>query len=492
MGALMRAHDWSATPLGSIEGWPQSLRTTVGILLRSPVPIVLLWGEQGVMIYNDAYSIFAGGRHPQLLGSRVREGWPEVADFNDNVMRVGLSGGTLSYKDQELTLFRKGVPEQVWMNLDYSPVLDESGRPAGVLAIVVETTERVLAERRIAQEGERLRALFRQAPGFMHVLQGPNHVFELVNDAYLRLVGHDRDLIGRSVRDAFPEMESQGLTLLDRVFQTGEPFVGHSMSVRLRQADDSELGERFVDVVYQPIMDDSGNVTGIFVEGADVTDRVRAEARQRMLIDELNHRVKNTLATVQSLAVQTFKSVNSAEQSMRALAAFDARLVALSRAHNVLTRENWDGAALHAIVDEAILPYCEATRNPFQVAGHPVRLTAKMAVTISMALHELCTNAVKYGALSVPHGRVEIAWSVQDEGPVQMLRLEWREFEGPQVVPPVRRGFGSRLIERQLPREFGGWTRLAFEPSGVRYFMAIPLSGRAAGAREEALKPEPR
>ena len=146
-GALIAAHDWSGTPLGCIEDWPQSLKTTIAFMLRSPVPLVLLWGEDGVMLYNDAYSVFAGGRHPQLLGSNVREGWPEVADFNDNVMRVGLSGGTLAYKDQELTLYRHGRPEQVWMNLDYSPVLDETGKPAGVLAIVIETTERTAAER---------------------------------------------------------------------------------------------------------------------------------------------------------------------------------------------------------------------------------------------------------------------------------------------------------------------------------------------------------
>ena len=109
-----------------------------------------LWGEDGVMIYNDAYSVFAGGRHPRLLGSKVREGWPEVAAFNDHVMKVGLAGGTLAFRDQELTLYRNGEPEQVWMNLDYSPVLDENGAPAGVIAIVVETTERVLAERRQA------------------------------------------------------------------------------------------------------------------------------------------------------------------------------------------------------------------------------------------------------------------------------------------------------------------------------------------------------
>ncbi|HEX2940394.1 MAG TPA: hypothetical protein VHO91_05045, partial [Rhodopila sp.] len=129
LAALIQAFDWGATALGPITTWPQTVRTTVGLILRSPVPIVTLWGEDGVMIYNDAYSGFAGGRHPKLLGSRVREGWPEVADFNDNVMKVGLAGGTLAYKDQELTLYRTGSAEQVWLDLDYSPVLDESGQP---------------------------------------------------------------------------------------------------------------------------------------------------------------------------------------------------------------------------------------------------------------------------------------------------------------------------------------------------------------------------
>ncbi len=149
-GRLIAAHDWAATALGPIHGWPSCLRTATALLLRSPVPVAMLWGEDGVMLYNDAYATIAGGRHPALLGAKVREGWPEVAAFNDHVMRVGLGGQTLVYRDQELTLYRGGRPEQVFMNLDYSPVLDDAGQPAGVFAIVVETTARVLAERRQA------------------------------------------------------------------------------------------------------------------------------------------------------------------------------------------------------------------------------------------------------------------------------------------------------------------------------------------------------
>ena len=146
LGALIEALDWSSTPLGPLATWSTTLRTTIGLILRSPVPIVTLWGKDGIMIYNDAYSVFAGTRHPALLGSRVREGWAEIADFNDNVMRVGLAGGTLAYRDQDLTLNRHGRPDRVWMNLDYSPILDEDGAPVGVIAIVVETTDKVRAE----------------------------------------------------------------------------------------------------------------------------------------------------------------------------------------------------------------------------------------------------------------------------------------------------------------------------------------------------------
>lgn len=153
---LIVEYDWSGTWLGALDDWSDTVRSTVALILRSPVPMVLLWGEDGVMIYNDAYSVFAGQRHPGLLGSKVREGWPEVADFNDNVMKVGLAGQTLAYKDQELTLHRFGAPEQAWMNLDYSPIVDDAGRSIGVIAIVLETTERVQAARALQALNEDL------------------------------------------------------------------------------------------------------------------------------------------------------------------------------------------------------------------------------------------------------------------------------------------------------------------------------------------------
>ncbi|BBP71347.1 hypothetical protein PHLH6_33510 [Pseudomonas sp. Seg1] len=147
MAGRICAFDWSATELGPLQDWPASLCSTVQMMLASPLPMVMLWGHAGYMIYNDAYSEFAGGRHPYLLGSPVELGWPEVAEFNRHVVDTCLAGGTLSYRNKELVLLRNGVPEDVWMDLYYSPVADDEGRPSGVMAMVVETTEFIRSER---------------------------------------------------------------------------------------------------------------------------------------------------------------------------------------------------------------------------------------------------------------------------------------------------------------------------------------------------------
>ncbi|MCE7795671.1 PAS domain-containing protein [Sphingobium sufflavum] len=159
MGDRIARFDWTATSIGPLDQWPQSLRSTVSLMLRSDVPMVLLWNSDGVMIYNDAYSDFAGGRDSTLLGSKVRDGWDEIAEFNDNVMRVGLAGQTLQYKNHALFLNRDGRPEKVWMDLDYSPVLGEDGHPAGVIAIVVETTEAERTRAALEDSESRLRFL---------------------------------------------------------------------------------------------------------------------------------------------------------------------------------------------------------------------------------------------------------------------------------------------------------------------------------------------
>ena len=239
--------------------------------------MVILWGEDGVMLYNDAYAVVAGSRHPRIIGSRVRESWPEVASFNDNVLRVCLAGGTLAYRDEPMTLLRNGRPEQVWLTLDYSPIVDEAGVPRGVLAIVSETTATVRAERRIQDDHERLRQYFDQAPGIMAILEGPEHVFTLANRAYLDLVG-GRDIIGRTIAAALPEVVEQGFGAAPRQRARAPRRLRRPhVRVMLQRRPGVEPEERFLDFVYQPILDKAGEVDGIFVQGHDVTEQKRAE-----------------------------------------------------------------------------------------------------------------------------------------------------------------------------------------------------------------------
>ena len=277
LGALIRRFDWSRTSLGPLSRWPQSLKTVTSTLLPSPVPIVLLWGPDGVMIYNDAYSVFAGGRHPQLLGSKVREGWPEVADFNDNVMKVGLAGGTLAYRDQELTLFRNGRPEPVWINLDYSPVFDESGAPAGVIAIIVETTERVLTDRRLRESEERFRALtnatsdvvYRMSPDWTEMRQMDGRGF---------LSDTDSPSVAWLDEYVFPEDQAEVRVAVENSVRTKRTF---QLEHRVHRSDGS-IGWAFSRAI--PWLDDSGQVVEWFGVASDVTERRRAEARRDALI----------------------------------------------------------------------------------------------------------------------------------------------------------------------------------------------------------------
>ena len=281
MAQRIAAFDWASTALGPISGWPQSLKSNVGMMMLSPVPIAILWGEDGIMIYNDGYAEIAGARHPGLLGAKVREAWPEITDFNENVIRTVRAGGTLSYRDQEMILHRNGAPEQVWFNIDYSPVMDDESQAAGVIAFVAETTRRVEAEQQLERGFETLRQMFQQAPGFIAILAGPDHTFAMVNDAYMQLVGH-RDAMGKPVREALPEIVDQGfIELLDRVRRTQEPYIGRGIRVLLQQEPGSAPVERYLDFVFHPVSSSRSEVTGIFVQGHDVTEQRLGEIALR-------------------------------------------------------------------------------------------------------------------------------------------------------------------------------------------------------------------
>jgi PAS domain S-box-containing protein len=205
----------------------------------------------------------------------------------------------------------------------------------------------------------------------------------------------------------------------------------------------------------------------------DVTERKTAEQQRELLLNELNHRVKNTLATVQSIAAQTARGASSLEEFRKA---FEARLLAISKTHNLLTESEWQGAELHDILSDEAAAYRNGDgKARVRLEGEPVMLPAKTALVAGMVFHEMLTNAAKYGALSRPAGRVEVGWRVDRRANGGEVHLNWVERGGPPVEPRKTRGFGSRLIERGLEQEAGGRVKFEFAPDGLRCEMCIPL-----------------
>lgn len=280
MGERIRAHAWAATSLGPPLGWPQSLRTALRILLSTEHPMFLFWGPEHICFYNDAYSRSLGPeKHPSILGAPGEQAWAEIWPSIAPQIRHVMSGsGATWHKDQLLPIVRHGALQEVYWTYSYSPIDEPNAAHGvgGVLVICTETTDYVLAERKLSEERQRFVQLFDQAPTFLAVLEGANHVIKLANTGYLKLVGH-REVVGHAVAEAIPEAVPQGyVKLLDEVYQTGRPFSAFGARYATLASPDAPSEALYLDFVYQPITAPDGGVTGILVQGVDVTARTAA------------------------------------------------------------------------------------------------------------------------------------------------------------------------------------------------------------------------
>lgn len=270
------------------------------------------------------------------------------------------------------------------------------------------------------------------------------------------------DLIGKVYFEEFPQMIGSA------------PQAAHQAAMVERRVVRMEVISaiigRWIDISIFP----SGS--GLSVYFRDITERKEAERRQKLLVNELNHRVKNSLTIVQALVRQT---LGASESLPQAQAALTERLMALAAAHDVITREDWTGGELGEVVRRSIAPQLDRPER-LTVEGPPVMLSPKTALSFSLAFHELVTNAIKYGALSTPGGRIALDWRLEEAPDGRRLRICWRESGGPPVKPPGRRGFGSRLIERGLAAEIGGAVTLTFQPAGVVCEIDADLARTAA------------
>ncbi|WP_370269195.1 sensor histidine kinase [Nioella sp.] len=600
MGQLIRDKDWTSNPLGPPETWPQSLRSALSICLNSSFPTAVYWGPELRLLYNDAWSPIPAERHPWALGRPAAEVWDDIWEVvGPQFAKVLETGEGFSAYDQMLPMERAGSVQETYWNYSFTAIRGEDNRIAGIFNQGNETTQVVQARLNAAQEVSRLSRMFRQAPGAIAILRGPDHVFDIANPAYLELVGKE-DILGKPVKEALPEVVAQGFTdLLDQVYSTGESHVGRAVPVTLNRSGITEL--RHVDFVFQPIFDEAGARQGIFVQATDVTETMRAltaardseqkyhaivnsidqmiwstrsdgyhdyfndrwydftgvppgstdgegwkgvfhpddqehtmavwgeslatgkpyhieyrlrhhsgeyrwvigraqcvrnesgqivrwfgtctdihaikmadESRQ-LLLDELNHRVKNLFALVSGIVSM---AARKSETPTEMAAAIRGRVQALARAHSLI-RFSGQGSitagrvSLSDLIDQILAPHLgEDLVDASLGEGPQIQLGERAITGMALVLHELATNAAKYGALRQAGGRLSIRWTVS--GPV--LAIVWTEESSTPTTGMVSgSGFGSRLIRTTIEGQFKGQVNFLPTDSGLLIQMELDL-----------------
>jgi PAS domain S-box-containing protein len=471
MGAMMREHDWSASPLGHPHTWPQALRTVVALVLNSKFPMFVAWGKELGFVYNDSYREILGDKHPRALGQPFHDIWAEIWDDISSLIERALNGEATYVDRLLLVMNRHGYDEPTWFTFSYSPVRDEHGVIQGMHCACVEVTDQVLAERYREEENERLIGLFEQAPGIMAVVRGPEHVFELTNQSYLQLIGY-RQVVGKTVREALPELVGQGFfELLERVYSTGEPFVGHALPVRLQLEPGGALVERFVDFVYQPIRDASGAVSGIFVEGSDVTarkqveDELRAANRQKdQFLAMLAHELRNPLAPIMT-AAQLLKVGNLDARNVANASEIIARQAAhmtdlvndlldvsrVTRGLVTLEKEELDLNVIVAAAVEQVRPLIDARRHSLtlQLSGRSAHVIGDRTRLVQV-ISNILNNAAKYTG---PGGRITLSVTVDEQRAHVAVRDNGVGI-APDVLPYIFDLFTQ--AERTPDRSLGG------------------------------------
>jgi len=476
----------------------------------APGPYLVLDAVLTIVAVNEAYLAATHTRRPDIVGRGLFEVFPDnpddpaadgVRNLSDSLRRV------LRYRRADSMAVQKydipvsdnpadGFEERYWSPVN-TPVLDDRGEVVWIIHRVEDVTGLVARDRanvereRLAVEQQRVIDRLRRA----NIELAQSQTALRASEARFRAA------IG-AVSDILWTTDAKGLMAGDQpgwcgfTGQTREECQGYGWSAAVHPDDATESivswehavdahrpfgfehrvrrydGEwRLFKINARPVLGPDGEVMEWVGVHTDITDSRRAEERRKLLLDELNHRVKNSLATVQSIAMHTLGSAESPAAFNRE---FNERLMALSQAHNLLTRGDWLGANLREVIGQELAPYQGVDNSRIALRGDDVQLDPKETLALGMVLHELATNAAKYGALSADAGLVDVMWEDRLEDGARSLRLIWTESGGPPVAPPHRRGFGSRLIERGLNHELGATTALSFHPAGVECVIDFP------------------
>ncbi len=463
-GRLLRDIDWSRHPLGLREDWPVILQTSLSLVLSSPQPMFVVWGPDFHALYNDAYAQICSHKHPVSLGQPMSEIWQDVWQQILPLFEQVYAGASIHMDDLELKLQRNGFVEDAHFWLSYTPLKDATGKVLGLFCICAETTEQVMLKRKLdreqaaLQDSEQfLQSVLAASPDCIKVLdpngtltyitQGGRLVMEVPADTKVE-GSFWPDFWEDAARDQAIEAVAKARTGLGSRFQSyANTFAGN---------------RRYWDVRVTPMPNAQGTTERILAVSRDVTYLKKMEDEREHLMHELSHRLKNAFAMVQSLISQTFRQALTVQQGREIL---QGRVRALADAQDILTRSNTEQMDIAEVVEAALLPH-RTGEGRFVISGPVAAINGRQGLGLSLALHELATNATKYGALTGPDGTVSIHWTV---GANHTLSFFWRESGGPVVAVPNRRGFGSVLIERIVASYFDGSATLDFLPEGVSF-----------------------
>ncbi len=466
------------------------LRASDGILEMLPIATFICDARGAILQYNQ-HAVRIWGRAPQQGQTHEQftddckyfeaDGSPLPRSMLAEVLTHGMP-----LRDKEL-LVQRHDGSQVFVSLNIDPLRDAGGKLVGAVNCFLDITERKRMDD--ALEHSRLHALEQEqllAATYEHAAIGiaevaPDGRFLRVNEAVSTITGYSREHLLAHKLFAHTHPDDADADREGFRKQVSGQLEFYSVEKRFIRPEGRVI---WLSVRSSPVRGADKHLHYVVRVMQDVTERKASERRQKLLIDELNHRVKNTLATVQSLASQTARGAATPAAFREG---FEGRLIALSKAHDQLTTHHWENADLRELLSGSLAPYAGATPDRIVLRGEDIVLRPRAVLTLAMAFHELTTNAAKYGALSVPGGRIEIRWQpvAGDEGGRALLKIDWIEQGGPPVVEPERRGFGSKLIEGSIAAEHGGGARLDFEPTGLRCEIVIPLEAALADPDSE-------
>jgi two-component sensor histidine kinase/PAS domain-containing protein len=451
--------DWSKTPLGPMDGWPISLRTIVDMMLASSFPQAICWGDDLTTLHNDAFIPILGGKQ-SALGRSFSDIWSEAWAQIGPIAEKAYRGEPTFIENYPLVIDRHGFREEAYFTFCYSPLRGDDGAIAGLIDTVIETTGTVRGERRVRESEERFRAFTNATTDVIYQMSSDwKEMRQLDGRSFLAYT--DTPSVAWQDEYLYPEDIPAIQAVIDKAISEKDMF---EFEHRVRRTDGT-VGWTLSRAV--PVLDAQGRIVEWFGAATDITERKAAEHRQNVINREMSHRLKNTLAMVQAIATQTLRP--SSDRHL--VEALEKRIQALSSAHDILFDRYWHKAPIRSLIASTLQRVVPDDR--LDLEGGDVTIGPKGALSLSLVLHEMATNAVKYGALSNETGRVGLKWHVEGVGEEALFRLIWQETGGPPVQEPSRKGFGSKLIRMGLIGT--GGVQTSYEPSGFKAEMTALL-----------------